>query len=108
MALYLTQFAYTPEAWAALTKKPEDRGAVVRPLIEKLGGRLISLYYCFGEYDGFLIYEAPNEITASAVVLAAVSPGDIKAAKTTVLLTVEQAIEAMRKAGAQTYRGPQK
>jgi uncharacterized protein with GYD domain len=107
MALYLTQFAYTSEAWAALTKKPEDRGTVVRQLIEKLGGRLISLYYCFGEYDGFLIYEAPNEIAASAVVLAAISPGHLKAAKTTVLFTVEQAMEAMRKAGAQTYRGPQ-
>jgi hypothetical protein len=25
MATYMTQFSYTPEAWAALAKNPEDR-----------------------------------------------------------------------------------
>jgi hypothetical protein len=30
MPVYVTQFAYTPEAWAALTDNPEDRSAAVR------------------------------------------------------------------------------
>ena len=36
MTLYMTQFAYTPDAWAALTKKPEDRSETLRNLLELL------------------------------------------------------------------------
>jgi hypothetical protein len=39
MALYMAQFAYTPEAWTAFTKHPEDRTAAVQALAQKLGCR---------------------------------------------------------------------
>ena len=106
MPLYMTQFAYTPQAWAALTKKPENREEIFRGLVQKLGGRLVSFYNCFGDYDGVIVYEAPDETTAAAMILAAVAPGHLKAIKTTTLLSTEQTMEAMRKAGAQTYRAP--
>jgi uncharacterized protein with GYD domain len=102
----LSEFAYTPEAWAALVRNPEDRSAPVKALLKNLGGRMLGLYYCFGEYDGIVIYEAPDETTASAVVLAAVAPGHLKATKTTVLFSVEQAMEAMAKVGAIVYPAP--
>jgi uncharacterized protein with GYD domain len=108
MPLYMTHFAYTPEAWAALAKNPQNREDVLRALIEKFGGRLVSFYYCFGEYDGVFISEMPDETTITAAVLAAISPGHVKAVKTTVLLTTEQTMEAMRKAGGQTYQGPKR
>src|SRR2546429_9678347 len=106
MPLYMSQFAYTPQAWAALTKKPENREEAFRALLEKLGGRLVGFYNSFGDYDGVIIYEAPDETTAAATVLAAISPGHVKAIKTTTLLRTEQTMEAMRKAGSQTYRAP--
>ena len=106
MPLYMTQFAYTPEAWASLVKKPEDRAAALRVLVEKMGGHLISFYYCFGEYDGLAITEAPDEKTVLAAVMAAVTPGHLKATKTTVLFTVEDAMGAMRKAGGVMYPAP--
>lgn len=106
MPLYMTQFAYTPEAWAALIRSPEDRSEAVRGLLENMGGRLVAFYNSFGEYDGMIIFEAPDEGTAAAVVLAAVSPGHIGTIKTTSLLSVEDAMEAMRKAGQATYQGP--
>jgi len=106
MSLYMVQFAYTPEAWAALVKNPEDRSAPVKALAERLGGRMLNMYYCFGEYDGFVILEAPDETTAMAAVLAAIAPGHLKATKTTVLFTVEQAMEAMGKAGEIVYPAP--
>ena len=59
MPLHMTQFAYTSEVWKALVKKPEDRGRVFGELIEKMGGSLVLMYYCVGEYDGMVIYEAP-------------------------------------------------
>lgn len=106
MPLYMTQFSYTPEAWAALLRNPEDRAAAVKKLSEQFGGKLVALYYAFGDYDGVIINEAPDDVTAAAVILAAVSPGHVKSTKTTRLLTVEEAMEAMRKAGGATYRAP--
>ena len=70
------------------------------------GGQLIDLYYHFGEYDGTVIFEAPDDTTATATVLAAVSPGHIRASKTTRLMTAEEAMDAMRKAGGQSYQAP--
>jgi uncharacterized protein with GYD domain len=106
MPLYMTQFAYTSEAWTALTQNPENRSEAFGGLAQTMGGRLVSFYNSFGEYDGLVIYEAPDESTAAAIVLAAVSPGHISSVKTTVLLSAEEGVEAMRKAGGATYRRP--
>jgi uncharacterized protein with GYD domain len=106
MALYMVQFAYTPEAWATLTKKPQDRSVPIRDLVQKLGGRLVGLYYCFGEYDGVVLAEIPDDTAAIATSLAAVTPGHVKAIKTTKLFTVEETIQAMRKAGNIAFQGP--
>ena len=106
MPLYMTQFAYTSEAWAALTQNPENRGETIGRLAESMGGRLLSFYNSFGEYDGLVIYEAPDESTAAATVMAAISPGHLSRTKTTVLLSAEAGMEAMRKAGEATLRRP--
>jgi uncharacterized protein with GYD domain len=105
---YMSQFAYTAEAIAAMAKNPQDRSIPVRELAQKLGGRLIGFYFCFGEYDGVALSEAPDDTTATAIVMAAVSVGHIKAVKTTKLFTVEETMEAMRKAGSLTFQGPSK
>jgi uncharacterized protein with GYD domain len=106
MPRYMIQFGYTPDAWAALTKNPADRRENLRALLQGLGGQLIDLYYHFGEYDGTVIFEAPDDVAATATVLAAVSPGHVRTNRTTRLMTVEEAMEAMRKAGGQTYQAP--
>ena len=107
MPLYMIQFAYTNEAWAALSKKPENRAEAVSALAQKLGGRLVDLYYCFGEYDGVVLADLPNDTAATAFVLAAVAPGHIKANRTTRLMTVNEAMEAMKQAGSVAYPAPQ-
>ena len=106
MPLYMTQAGYTSEAWTALTRNPENRGEAISRLAESMGGRVLSFYNSFGEYDLVVIYEAPDESTAAAIVLAAVSPGHLSSVKTTVLLSAEEGMEAMRKAGEATYRAP--
>ena len=45
MALYMIQFAYTSEAWATLTKNPQDRRIPLKEVAQKLGGQLVGLYY---------------------------------------------------------------
>ncbi|HET9984983.1 MAG TPA: GYD domain-containing protein [Longimicrobiales bacterium] len=106
MPQYMTQFAYTPEAWAALVANPVDRSEPLRALVEKLGGRLISFHYTMGKWDGVLVTEAPDEATATAAILAAISAGHLKATRMTRLIPVSEAMEAMRKAQGVTYKAP--
>ena len=106
MALYMVQAAYTAEAWATMTKNPQDRSKPFGELAQKLGGRLIGVYFCFGEYDVVALFEASDDNAALATSMAAVTPGHVKAIKTTRLFTVEETMEAMRKAGSVGYQGP--
>jgi len=108
MTLYMAQFAYTPEAWTLFTRNPEDRTAAVKGLAEKIGCRVEALYYSFGEYDGFLIVEAPDEATVTAFALAALAPGHLRATKINVLLRPGVMVEAMKKAGGAVFAGPKK
>jgi uncharacterized protein with GYD domain len=106
MPRYMIQFSYTSEAWAALAKNPEDRSGALGQLLETLGGRLESLDYTMGDYDGVAIAEAPDDTTAVAAVIAAVSPGHVRGTKTTKLISPADMITALQKAGSVTYRGP--
>jgi uncharacterized protein with GYD domain len=108
MAHYLVQLAYTPEAWAAQVKSPQNRIEVVRPFLEKLGARFEVAYLAFGKYDTVFIMEAPDNVSAAAISLAITAGGAVKAYETTPLMTPEEGIEAMRKAAgaAPSYRPP--
>jgi uncharacterized protein with GYD domain len=102
----MSQFSYTAETWAALAKNPVDRREAIGALATKLGGRLVELYYTFGEYDGFVLSDMPDDVSAAAVAIAAVTPGHVRSIKTTRVLTVEETMEALRKAGSVTYQAP--
>ena len=100
MALYLYQAAYTPESLAAQIKNPQDRLEVVKPLFEAAGGRIITGGYSFGEYDVSVIYEAPDDVSAAGLAVAVAAGGALKAAKTTRLLSGNEWVQALGKAGA--------
>lgn len=106
MGRYMVQVSYTKEAAAALVKKPEDRTLAVRPLIEAMGGRLLDFYFTFGDYDVVLIAELPDNTAALATDMAAVVAGHVSKIKTTVLLSPEEAVAAMKKAAGVTLRAP--
>ena len=104
MPSYLVQVAYTPEATAALTKKPQDRSAIVSKAIEKLGGSLKGAWLCFGDYDTVVVVDMPDNVSAAAFALAISAGGSCKSVKTTPLLSVEEGIAAMKKAGGSGYK----
>jgi uncharacterized protein with GYD domain len=106
MAHYLLQVAYTPEAWATMAKNPQDRRGAVRPVVEAAGGKLNDIYFCFGEYDLIALCEFPDNESAGAFAVAATAGGALKSLKTTPLLTVDQGVEVMRRAGTLGYEPP--
>jgi uncharacterized protein with GYD domain len=106
MALYMVRFSYTPETWAALVKNPENREEKVRRMLEDSGATLEHIWYAFGEDDGFALISAPDNITAAAISLVITSSGAFASYNTSVLLTQEETLEALEKAGAVTYAAP--
>ena len=87
MTTYLTRFSYTPETWARLAKHPEDRRNAARSYIEAVGGKLQGFWYAFGEYDGYTLWEAPDNVAMAAVSVALSGGGALSKCETTVLLT---------------------
>ena len=106
MPMYLTRFSYTPEAWARLTKNPEDRRDAAKAYIESVGGKLHGFWYAFGEYDGYNLWEAPDNVSMAAVALAIGGGGSMSKFETTVLVSVEETIDAMKRAASIGYRPP--
>jgi uncharacterized protein with GYD domain len=104
MPLYLTQFAYTAETWEAMTRNPEDRTSYLEGFCRELGGRLVGMYYAFGEYDGFVILEAPDEAAASAFAVAVAASGSMRALRTTTLLTPAQLVALLPKVAGVRFR----
>jgi uncharacterized protein with GYD domain len=106
MASYLLQVAYTPEAWAKLIAQPHDRIDAVRPVVEKLGGKILHGWFAFGDYDLVTIVEMPTNVEAAAFSLAASAGGAVRAIKTTPLMTAAEGIEALKKAATSGYKAP--
>ncbi len=106
MPLYLSKFSYTPETWARLIGKPEDRRDAARTYIESVGGTLHGFWYAFGTHDGYTLWEAPDNVSMAAVALALAGGGAIGSLDTTVLLTVDETLDALRRAGDVHYKAP--
>ena len=105
---FMIQFSYTPEAWVGMMKNPSDRVAAARSVIEPLGGRLESMYFTFGERDGFVIFDAPDSEAAAAGAVAVSSSGAFRSVQTTQLIEPDQLGGVLGKAGGLVggYRTP--
>jgi uncharacterized protein with GYD domain len=104
MPFFCHQVSYTKEAWAKLMQNPQDRLEAVRAPIEKLGGKLQTSFFAFGEFDVIAITEMPDNLSAAAISIAFAAGGAVQHIQTTPLLTAAQAVEALRKAGTCGYK----
>jgi uncharacterized protein with GYD domain len=108
MAHYLLQVGYTAEAWASIISSQQNRLDAVKPVIEKLGGKIEGGWLAFGEYDLITIVQMPGNIEAAAFSLAASAGGAVRSIKTTPLLSLDEGRAAIKKAGAAGYKSPVK
>jgi len=106
MPLYLSRFSYTPETWARMIENPEDRRQAAEAYIGAVGGKLHGFWYAFGSHDGYSLWEAPSNVSMAAVSLAITGGGALSSLETTVLLSVEETLEALRIAEGVEYRPP--
>ncbi|HKW64547.1 MAG TPA: GYD domain-containing protein [Candidatus Acidoferrum sp.] len=104
MPVFMIQASYTPEAMAKLIANPQDRFDSVRSSVERLGGRILNMYFAFGEHDVILITEMPENVSAAALSLAATAGGSLRTCRTTPLMSNAEGMEAMRKAATVGYK----
>jgi uncharacterized protein with GYD domain len=104
MAYFLLQGALTSDAWKTLLSNPHNRTDAIRPVIENLGGSVTGSWFAFGEYDVALILQMPDNVSAAAFALAVAAGGAFKSHKTTPLMTMDDGIEAMKKAAQSGYK----
>jgi uncharacterized protein with GYD domain len=108
MSRFLIEVSYTSESWATQVHKHANVIDRISPLVSKLGGTIDSVYYTFGDRDLVALVDFPSQEDAAAFSLAASSGGAVASIRTTPLLTVEQGIEAMKRADsvASSYQAP--
>ena len=63
MPLYVGLYNWTNEGIRNVKDSPK-RAQAARALAEKLGGKVIGVYYTMGQYDLISVGEFPNEETA--------------------------------------------
>jgi len=80
-----------------------QRRANLEALVKQQGGRLEAFYFTFGDADAIGTAELPDNVTTAALSLA-INASGIVAVKTTVLLTVEEMDQAVKK--QVSYRAP--
>ena len=106
MAKYLWQANYVGEGLRGLLKEGgSSRRAVVKEIIDSMGGKLEAFYYAFGETDLYAIVDMPDNVSAAAFALTVAASGAVTL-KTTVLMTPEEIDKAAKK--TPSYRPPGK
>ena len=108
MPLFLTETKFSEDSLRALTDLPSDRREETSKVIDAYGGSMVNFYWVFGDADAIFIFEAPHSKAAMSILLTLYSAGAVVSHKTTVLLSNEEAMEAMNTAGSKDtgYKTP--
>ncbi len=104
MPKYMCEAKYNAEGKRGLLNdKASARRDAVENIFSMLGGKMESMYFCFGDSDVIIIGEFPDNASAAAVSAAVGASGMIDA-KIIVLLTVAEMDQALSMVPA--YRPP--
>ena len=97
MPKYLAHASYATEGLKGLLKDGgSKRREVVEQLAKSLGGTMEAFYYAFGDDDLFVIFDLPDNVSATTSSLVVNATGAVNA-KITVLITPEEIDEATKK-----------
>ena len=106
MSFYMIQGRLSKEAFQAMASSDTDRREVVGKMLEQINGKLHGYYFAFGGNDIVAIIEGPDNVTAASALIAAAAGGALSKIQTTVLMTAEEGLEAIKGAGTIEYRPP--
>ena len=106
MPKFLFEVTYTDEGLLGLAADgAARRQRDAKAAFKSLGGKVESMYFCFGDADVIVIADLPDNVSAAAVSMMTSSTG-LTVGKTTPLLTIDEIDGAIEKMGAAKYRPP--
>lgn len=76
MATYVSTIKFTEQGFKAI-KETTKRAAAIKVTTKKLGIKLTNIYWTLGAYDGLLIFDAPDDETATGLLLRLGAEGNI-------------------------------
>ena len=102
MTYYLARAKISKDMITALVSRPEDRLVATTRFLQQIGGRLHNYFFSFGQYDIVLLFELPDNVSAASLAMTLSAAGSVTEIETTPLLTMEEAVAAMKSAGQGT------
>jgi uncharacterized protein with GYD domain len=76
MATFITTIKFTRQGIQAIEKTTE-RAAAVKAAAKKMKVKVTNIFWTLGDYDGVLIFEAPDDETAAAMLLRLGMQGNV-------------------------------
>jgi uncharacterized protein with GYD domain len=77
MPAYITLFNWTEQGIRDV-KDTARRAQAAREAWEAAGGRFIGIWWTFGQFDGVLVHEAPDDAAASQLLMSTGMKGDVR------------------------------
>ena len=77
MPTFISLFGWT-EQGVRNVKDTDKRAAMFQQSIQAAGGSVKNIYWTMGRYDGVIIFEAPDDTTAAAVMMGGCSLGNVR------------------------------
>ena len=79
MPKYMLQASYTADGVKGLIKDTASgRSAAVKASLKAVGGKLESMYYCFGKDDAVIIMDLPDNVAAASLAAAVGASGLVR------------------------------
>jgi uncharacterized protein with GYD domain len=88
MATFITTLQFTDQGIKAV-RDTCKRAAAFKTAAEKLGIKVTGEYWTLGTFDGVIVFEAPDEATATAAMLHLSSQGNLRTQTAQALDTAE-------------------
>jgi uncharacterized protein with GYD domain len=77
MATFISTIKFTEQGITAINETTK-RAASIKAAAKKMGIKVTNIYWTLGAYDGLLIFEAPDDETATALMLHLGAMGNVQ------------------------------
>jgi len=77
MIRFLTLVSFTEQGIRAIDKSCE-RAETFRADVEAAGGKVNAIYWAIGEFDGAVVFDVPDEATATRILCSLAKLGNVR------------------------------
>ena len=100
MSTFIISGNYSYDGIRGMMANPSDREAAVRPLVEGIGGKLVSYYVTTGAHDFQLTVETDDSESILSALIVAAAGGGVTNLQTVQAFSATEFMNAQKKSGA--------